>query len=54
LAALEAEAQASGSAIGIVSALPVSIDTVAEWARGLADKGIELVPVSALMKDQNG
>ncbi|MBK8084324.1 MAG: divergent polysaccharide deacetylase family protein [Devosia sp.] len=54
LAALEAEARKSGSAIGIVSALPVSIDTVAEWARGLADKGIEIVPASALMKDQNG
>lgn len=50
LAALEAKAAEKGSAIGIISALPVSISTVAEWARGLEDKGIVLVPASALMK----
>lgn len=50
LDALEAKARANGSAVGIVSALPISIQTVAEWARGLEDKGVILVPVSALMQ----
>lgn len=46
---LETKATAGGSAIGVASALPVSIQTIAEWARKLEDKGILLVPVSALM-----
>lgn len=50
LASLEAQAMESGQAIGIVSALPVSVQTVAEWAAGLDAKGIALVPASALMK----
>jgi polysaccharide deacetylase 2 family uncharacterized protein YibQ len=54
LQALEAKAKESGSAIGIVSALPVSIEVVTEWARGLADKGIEIVPASALMGKTDG
>lgn len=49
LAALEQRARDSGGAIGIVSALPVSVDTIAEWAKGLDDKGIAIVPASALM-----
>jgi polysaccharide deacetylase 2 family uncharacterized protein YibQ len=49
LKALEARAQQQGSAIGVISALPVSIDTLAEWARTAADRGYTLVPVSALM-----
>ncbi|ODT75640.1 MAG: hypothetical protein ABS76_33445 [Pelagibacterium sp. SCN 64-44] len=50
LASLEAQAQESGSAIGIVSALPISVQAVADWARDLDAKGIALVPASALMK----
>ncbi|WP_338721287.1 divergent polysaccharide deacetylase family protein [Devosia sp. XK-2] len=50
LASLEAEAMESGGAIGIVSALPISVQAVSEWARELDAKGIALVPVSALMK----
>jgi uncharacterized protein len=50
LDALEAVAREEGRAIGIVSALPVSIDTIAEWAAGLAERNIRLVPASALMK----
>jgi polysaccharide deacetylase 2 family uncharacterized protein YibQ len=51
LAALEqlvATARRSGSAVGVISGLPVSIDTIAEWASGVA--GVTLVPASALMK----
>ena len=50
LASLEAQALDSGSAIGIVSALPISVQAVAEWAQQLDAKGIALVPASALMK----
>ncbi|MDC9822117.1 divergent polysaccharide deacetylase family protein [Devosia sp. ZB163] len=48
---LEKKALQSGSAIGIVSALPVSIEAIADWAADLAGKGIDLVPASALMGD---
>lgn len=44
---LEQEAIANGSAIGTGSGLEVTIETVAEWAKDLQEKGILLVPVSA-------
>jgi hypothetical protein len=50
LASLEAKALENGHAIGIVSALPISISAVTEWSRDLESKGIALVPASALMK----
>lgn len=50
LASLEAKAVENGHAIGIVSALPISIAAVTEWSRELEAKGIALVPASALMK----
>lgn len=50
LASLEAKAVENGQAIGIVSALPISVSAIAEWAATLDGKGIELVPASALMK----
>lgn len=50
LARLEAKARVQGYAIGVATALPVSVQTIAEWARGLEDKGLLLVPASALMK----
>lgn len=46
---LEKKAKQSGSAIGIVSALPVSIEAVTDWAAGLEGKDIQIVPASALM-----
>lgn len=51
LSELEARASKSGGAIGIISALPVSIAAVSEWAAALADRGYDLVPASALMGD---
>ena len=54
LQALEDKARRNGSAIGIVSALPVSIEVVTEWARSLEDKGIRIVPASALMGKTDG
>ncbi|MCB9992268.1 MAG: divergent polysaccharide deacetylase family protein [Hyphomicrobiaceae bacterium] len=51
LTELETIAGQSGSAVGVVNALPVSIATITSWAAGLADRDIELVPVSALMQE---
>jgi polysaccharide deacetylase 2 family uncharacterized protein YibQ len=50
LGALEVRANEQGSAIGIISALPVSVQTVTEWARDLEERNILIVPASALMK----
>ncbi len=49
LARLEAIARERGSAVGVASALPVSIERVAQWAKALESRGIQLVPLSALM-----
>jgi uncharacterized protein len=50
LSKLEAIAKQKGSAIGVASALPVSIDRLQAWSKTLADKGITLIPVSAMLK----
>jgi polysaccharide deacetylase 2 family uncharacterized protein YibQ len=47
LARLEERARETGFALGIGSALPVTIDRVARWARTLEARGIILVPVTA-------
>lgn len=47
---LEQEASSSGLAVATGSGLDVTIETVAEWAKTLQDKGIILVPVSAAYK----
>jgi len=49
LQALEAKAEQEGSAVGIASALPVSIQTISDWAKDLEERNILLVPVSAIM-----
>lgn len=52
LAQLQQKAEANGSALGVISALPVSIDTLAAWAAEAENQGVLLVPVSALMKGE--
>lgn len=49
LQALEETARGDGQAIGVISALPVSITTLTSWAAQLEESGIKLVPASALM-----
>ena len=49
LARLEALARRQGSAIGVASGLPVSIDHIARFAAGLEARGVSLVPISALI-----
>lgn len=50
LARLEKEARRNGQAIATGSGLDVTIETVAEWAKTLQEKGIILVPVSTAYK----
>jgi polysaccharide deacetylase 2 family uncharacterized protein YibQ len=50
LEALEARALDDGQAIAVISALPVSVQTLAEWAAAAEDRGFAIVPVSQLMK----
>jgi polysaccharide deacetylase 2 family uncharacterized protein YibQ len=50
LTALEQRATEAGQAIGVISALPISVQTLAEWASDVEKRGFAIVPVSALMK----
>ncbi len=52
LSDLEAEAQAEGHALGIAEAYPVSLQRLVEWTTSLDQKGLALVPVSALLIEQ--
>jgi uncharacterized protein len=38
-----------GTAIGVVTASPSSVERLAQWANALESKGVGLVPLSALM-----
>ncbi len=48
LARLESLAKSRGSAVGVAGSLPVSIDRIAQWIKGAEQRGIVLVPISAL------
>ena len=48
LGRLEMAARERAVAVGIASALPVSIDHVAKWAKAAAGRGLLVVPVSAV------
>jgi polysaccharide deacetylase 2 family uncharacterized protein YibQ len=48
LAKLEALAKEHGSAVGVASALPASIERIAQWAKGAEARGIVLVPITAV------
>ena len=47
LARLESVARERGVAVGMASALPVSIERIARWAKAAAGRGILLVPITA-------
>ncbi len=49
LARLEMAARERGVAVGIASALPVSIEQIAKWAKSAASRGLLLVPVTAVV-----
>ncbi len=54
LTLLEEQATGTGFAIGTGSGLEVTIDTVKEWAKAAAERGIILVPISAAYKGRLG
>jgi polysaccharide deacetylase 2 family uncharacterized protein YibQ len=47
LARLETIARERGSAIGVASGLPLTVERLVQWSRGLEARGFVLVPVSA-------
>lgn len=54
LAALEAQALATGSALGVAQGYPVSLERLRRWAATLEAKGLVLAPASAVLIEQAG
>nr|HAQ95042.1 divergent polysaccharide deacetylase family protein [Afipia sp.] len=55
LARLETLAKERGSAVGVASALPISIERIGTWAKQLEGRGIALVPLTtAMLKPKSG
>jgi polysaccharide deacetylase 2 family uncharacterized protein YibQ len=52
LGRLETAAREHHVAVGIASALPVSIDQIAKWAKAAESRGVILVPITAATKKQ--
>jgi polysaccharide deacetylase 2 family uncharacterized protein YibQ len=50
LAQLETLARQRGVAVGVASALPISIDRIASWTKVLEGRGILLVPLTTAMQ----
>jgi uncharacterized protein len=50
LSRLETMARERGIAVGVASALPVSIERIAKWAKAAEGRGVLLVPISAVAK----
>jgi polysaccharide deacetylase 2 family uncharacterized protein YibQ len=49
LAKLETLAKERGTAIGVASALPISIERIGAWAKALESRGVMLVPLTTAM-----
>ncbi len=55
LSKLESIARERGVAVGVASALPISIDRLAAWSKALEGRGIMLVPLTtAMLKSKSG
>jgi hypothetical protein len=55
LARLESLAKERGTAVGIASALPISIERIGVWIKALESRGIMLVPLTtAMLKSKSG
>jgi polysaccharide deacetylase 2 family uncharacterized protein YibQ len=48
LGQLEMAAREHGVAVGMASALPVSIERIAKWAKAAESRGLQLVPITAV------
>ncbi len=51
---LEKEAEANGIAIGSGSGLAVTVDTLRDWIKDAAERGVTIIPVSATFKGRLG
>jgi polysaccharide deacetylase 2 family uncharacterized protein YibQ len=49
LAALEAIARGGGSAVGIATAFPSTVEVISAWSRAAAGRGLAVVPASAMI-----
>ena len=49
LARLETLAKERGTAVGVASALPISIERIGSWAKQLEGRGLTLVPLTTAM-----
>jgi len=55
LVKLETLAKERGLAVGVASALPISIERIAAWTKTLDSRGIMLVPLTtAMLKSKSG
>jgi uncharacterized protein len=54
LTLLEEQATGTGFAVGTGTGLEITINTVKEWAKAAADRGIILVPITAAYKGRAG
>jgi len=50
LDALERLARERGTAVGVASAFPASVEAIAAWAGAAAERGVQLVPATALLE----
>ncbi len=50
LLSLEAQALQKGSSLGAGFAYPVTLDAVLRWSQGLAGRGYQLAPASAVVR----
>ncbi|NIJ41338.1 hypothetical protein FHS78_001625 [Parvibaculum indicum] len=51
LDALEVAAKQSGTALGVASGFPATVDEINEWAAGLGARGLTLVPATAAIRE---
>ena len=49
LGRLETIARARGTAVGFAGALPVSVDRIARWIKAAESRGVQLVPITAVV-----
>ncbi|MEZ5788619.1 MAG: divergent polysaccharide deacetylase family protein [Xanthobacteraceae bacterium] len=54
LAQLEAIAREQGVAVGVATALPLSIEHIAQWAKNAEGRGFALVPITAVAAKAKG
>jgi uncharacterized protein len=54
LTLLEEQATGTGLAVGTGTGLEVTINTVREWAKAAAERGIILIPITASYKGRTG